>query len=155
MIIVDAEKTDKIQLILADGTENSLTNGGSLYVNASGDGLDSNGTLTISGGYTVVCGPTQGDTATLDYESSGVITVSAGSCAVGTAITLTDGKGNTIISYSPGVSFSVVILSSPEIIKGQPYTITGAPPAEALKPHNDTQVHRIGRCTCVFFYHAL
>ena len=152
---MDAEKTDKIQLILADGTENSLTNGGSLYVNASGDGLDSNGTLTISGGYTVVCGPTQGDTATLDYESSGVITVSAGSCAAGTAITLTDGKGNTIISYSPGVSFSVVILSSPEIIKGQPYTITGAPPAEALKPHNDTQVHRIGRCTCVFFYHAL
>ena len=174
MIIVDTEKTDKIQLILdgvsiysetsaalyvcqadkvfitlADGTENSLTNGGSLYVNASGDGLDSNGTLTISGGYTVVCGPTQGDTATLDYESSGVITggtfigtgaagmaqtfsdseqgviaVSAGSCAAGTAITLTDGKGNTIISYSPGVSFSVVILSSPEIIKGRPYTIT-------------------------------
>ena len=124
MIIVDTEKTDKLQLILADGTENSLTNGGSLYVNASGDGLDSNGNLTISGGYTVVCGPTQGDTATLDYESSGVITVSAGSCAAGTAITLTDGKGNTIISYSPGVSFSVVILSSPEIIKGQPYTIT-------------------------------
>ena len=174
MIIVDTEKTDKIQLILdgvsiysetsaalyvrqadkafitlADGTENNLTNGGSLYVNASGDGLDSNGNLTISGGYTVVCGPTQGDTATLDYESSGVITggtfigtgaagmaqtfsdseqgviaVSAGSCAAGTAITLTDAKGNTIISYSPGVSFSVVILSSPEIIKGQPYTIT-------------------------------
>ena len=117
-------QADKVFITLADGTENSLTNGGSLYVNASGDGLDSNGTLTISGGYTVVCGPTQGDTATLDYESSGVITVSAGSCAVGTAITLTDGKGNTIISYSPGVSFSVVILSSPEIIKGQPYTIT-------------------------------
>ena len=61
---------------------------------------------------------------TFSDSEQGVIAVSVGSCAAGTAITLTDGKGNTIISYSPGVSFSVVILSSPEIIKGQPYTIT-------------------------------
>ena len=132
------------------GSSASITiSGGSLYVNASGDGIDSNGTLTISGGYTVVCGPTQGDTSTLDYETSGVITggtfigtgasgmaqtfssseqgviaVSVGSCAAGTAITLTDADGNTVISYSPELSFAVVILSSPEIVKGQPYTIT-------------------------------
>lgn len=123
--------------------------GGSLYVNASGDGLDSNGTLAISGGYTVVSGPTQGDTATLDYESSGVITggtfigtgasgmaqtfssseqgviaVSVGNCPAGTAITLTDAKGNTVIGYSPELSFAVVILSSPDIVKGETYTIT-------------------------------
>ena len=132
------------------GSNSSITiSGGSLYVNASGDGLDSNGTLTISGGDTVVCGPTQGDTSTLDYESSGVITggtfigtgasgmaqtfssseqgviaVSVGNCPAGTAITLTDAKGNTVISYSPELSFAVVILSSPDIIKGQTYTIT-------------------------------
>ena len=132
------------------GSSASITiSGGSLYVNASGDGIDSNGTLTISGGYTVVCGPTQGDTSTLDYETSGVITggtfigtgasgmaqtfssseqgviaVSVGSCAAGTAITLTDADGNTVISYSPELSFAVVILSSPGIVKGQPYTIT-------------------------------
>lgn len=132
------------------GSGASITiSGGSLYVNASADGLDSNGTLTISGGYTVVCGPTQGDTSTLDYESSGVISggtfigtgasgmaqtfssseqgviaVSVGSCAAGTAITLTDANGNTVISYSPELSFAVVILSSPDIVKGQTYTIT-------------------------------
>ena len=132
------------------GSGASITiSGGSLYVNASGDGLDSNGTLTISGGYTVVCGPTQGDTSTLDYESSGVITggtfigtgasgmaqtfssseqgviaVSVGSCAAGTAITLTNENGNTVVSYSPALDFAVVILSSPDIVKGQTYTIT-------------------------------
>lgn len=132
------------------GSSASITiSGGSLYVNASGDGLDSNGTLTISGGYTVVCGPTQGDTSTLDYETSGVITggtfigtgasgmaqtfssseqgviaVSVGSCAAGTAITLTDASENAVISYSPELSFAVVILSSPDIVKGQTYTIT-------------------------------
>lgn len=51
-----------------------VISGGSLYVQASGDGIDANGTLTITGGSTTVCGPTQGDTATLDYDVSGVIT---------------------------------------------------------------------------------
>jgi len=126
-----------------------LISGGTLYINSSGDGLDANGTLTISGGHTTVVGPTQGDTATLDYDISGIITggtfigtgasgmaqtfsdseqgviaVSVGTQAAGTQITLTDADGNTIISYAPELSFAVVILSSPEIISGKAYTIT-------------------------------
>lgn len=126
-----------------------LISGGTLYINSSGDGLDANGTLTISGGHTTVVGPTQGDTATLDYDISGIITggtfigtgasgmaqtfsdseqgviaVSVGTQAAGTQITLTDADGNTIISYAPELSFAVVILSSPEIISGKTYTIT-------------------------------
>ncbi len=122
---------------------------GNLYVKASGDGLDANGTLTISGGYTVVVGPTQGDTATLDYDVSGIITggtfigtgasgmaqtfsdsaqgvvaVSVGNQSAGTNITLKDKQGNTIISYAPELSFAVVILSSPDIISGESYTVT-------------------------------
>lgn len=126
-----------------------LISGGTLHINSSGDGLDANGTLTISGGHTTVVGPTQGDTATLDYDISGIITggtfigtgasgmaqtfsdseqgviaVSVGTQAAGTQITLTDADGNTIISYAPELSFAVVILSSPEIISGKTYTIT-------------------------------
>lgn len=122
--------------------------GGNLYVQASGDGLDANGTLEISGGYTTVCGPTQGDTATLDYDTSatitdgtfigtgasgmaqtfsdskqGVIAVSVGNQTAGTKIELKDSKGNVIISYEPELSFAVVILSSPDIVKGETYTI--------------------------------
>lgn len=123
--------------------------GGTLYINASGDGIDANGTLEITGGYTVVSGPTQGDTATLDYDVSGVITggtfigtgasgmaqtfsdsgqgvisVNAGSQTAGTAITLTDADGNTLISYTPELDFSVIILSSPDIVSGETYTLT-------------------------------
>lgn len=124
--------------------------GGKLYINARGDGIDANGTLTISGGYTVVCGPTTGDTATLDYDVSGVITggtfigtgsnfmaqsfsdseqgviaIRAGNQPAGTAITLKDSRGNTIIpSYTPELDFAVVILSSPDIVKGETYTLT-------------------------------
>lgn len=126
-----------------------LISGGTLYINASGDGLDANGTLEISGGMTTVCGPTQGDTATLDYDVSGVITggtfigtgassmaqtfsdseqgviaVSVGNQAAGTEITLTDSQGNVVITHAPELSFGVVILSSPDIVKGETYTIT-------------------------------
>ncbi|MBQ8559859.1 MAG: carbohydrate-binding domain-containing protein [Tyzzerella sp.] len=123
--------------------------GGTLYVQASGDGLDSNGTLTISGGATTVCGPTSGDTAVLDYDSSGTITggtfigtgatqmaqtfssskqgviaVNAGNQSAGTKITVQDAKGNMLVSYEPELSFSLVIISSPEIESGETYTIT-------------------------------
>lgn len=123
--------------------------GGNLYIYSSGDGMDANGTLEISGGYTVVVGPTQGDTATLDYDTSavisggtfigtgaqgmaqtfsdseqGVVAINAGNQAAETKILLEDSKGNTIISYEPESDFSVVILSTPEMKKGDMYTLT-------------------------------
>ena len=123
--------------------------GGNLYINSSGDGLDANGTLEISGGYTVVVGPTQGDTATLDYDTSGIITggtfigtgasgmaqtfsdskqgvvaVSVGNQPAGTQITLKDKNGKTVLEHTPELNFAVVILSSPDMTKGEDYTIT-------------------------------
>lgn len=123
--------------------------GGNLYVKASGDGIDANGTLEISGGKTVVTGPTQGDTATLDYDVSatitggtfigtggagmaqtfsnsqqGVVTVNAGNQSANTQITLKDSKANTIISHTPELDFSVVIISSPDLVSGETYSLT-------------------------------
>lgn len=123
--------------------------GGILNINAFGDGIDANGTIEITGGYTVVCGPTQGDTATLDYDAAasisggtfigtgasgmaqtfsdaqqGLISVSLNAQTEGTAITLTDQDGNELISYTPELSYAVIILSSPDIISGETYTLT-------------------------------
>lgn len=128
-----------------------LISGGNLYINSSGDGLDANGTLEISGGFTTVCGPTQGDTATLDYDTSGIITGGTfigtgasgmaqvfsdsenqgyfavqirGSFSADTPLVLTDADGKEIISCTPELSYSVIILSCPEIKSGETYTIT-------------------------------
>ncbi|MBE6708075.1 MAG: carbohydrate-binding domain-containing protein [Ruminococcaceae bacterium] len=124
--------------------------GGTLYINSSGDGLDANGTLEISGGHTTVVGPTQGDTATLDYDKSGIITggtfigtgaaggmaqsfsdseqgviaISVGNQSAGAKIILKNKSGKTIIEHSPELNFAAVILSSPEIKKGDTYTVS-------------------------------
>lgn len=134
---------------MSAGNGSIAIEGGTLYINSSGDGLDANGTLTISGGHTTVVGPTQGDTATLDYDRSatitggtfigtgasgmaqtfsnseqGVIAVSVGNQAAGTKILLADEAGKELISYAPELDFAVVIFSSPDIQKGATYTIT-------------------------------
>lgn len=124
--------------------------GGKLYVQASGDGIDANGYIQITGGYTVVCGPNQGDTATLDYDTSatitggvfigtgasgmaqtfsansqGVLAVSVGSGqSSGVKITVSDSSGKELVSYEPKLAFSVIIFSTPELVSGQSYHVT-------------------------------
>lgn len=135
---------------MSSGSNGSIViSGGTLYINASGDGLDANGTLEITGGHTTVVGPTQGDTATLDYDKTGTITggtfigtgasnmaqsfssskqgviaVSVGNQSANTKIVLKDKNGKELISYAPELSFQIVILSTPEMKSGEKYTIT-------------------------------
>lgn len=54
--------------------------GGNLYVNARGDGLDSNGDLIIEGGTTIVDGPSDGGNGALDSgtENGGSLLVNGG-----------------------------------------------------------------------------
>ena len=125
-----------------------ITNG-KLYIESSGDGIDANGTFAMNGGEVTVCGPNTGDTATLDYDVSavitggtfigtgargmaqsfsdaaqGVIAISASNQTAGTEITLKDSTGKTLITHTPKLDFSVVILSTPDLVKGDTYTIT-------------------------------
>ncbi len=134
---------------MSAGNGSVTISGGTLQITASGDGIDANGTLTITDGYITVCGPTQGDTATLDYDTSatitggtfigtgangmaqtfsdseqGVISIGAGNQQANTRITLTDADGNILIDHTPALSYDLVILSSPRIVKGETYTVT-------------------------------
>lgn len=126
-----------------------LISGGTLDITAYGDGIDANGTLEITGGEITVTGPTQGDTSTLDYDISGTITggtfvgtgaggmaqsfsssgqgvifARAGNQPAGSEITLTDSSGNVILTHTPELDFQMVILSSPDLVSGETYTLT-------------------------------
>ena len=103
----------------------------------------------MSGGIVYVCGPTYGDTATLDYDTTatisggsfigsggtmmaqtfseakqGLISLSVGSQSAGTEITVIDSTGKTLCSHSPELDFAVVIISMPELVPGDTYTVT-------------------------------
>ena len=134
----------------SSSSNGSITiSGGKIYMNASGDGIDANGSLTISGGHTTVCGPTSGDTSVLDYDNSanitggtfigtgayqmaqtfsdssqGVLALTVGTQSAGTSFTLTDSDGNTLIEGTPKLSYQILIVSTPDMVKGEEYTIT-------------------------------
>ena len=134
---------------MGGSSDGSVTiSGGKLYIQASGDGIDANGYLQITGGYTVVCGPNSGDTATLDYDLTGTITggvfigtgssmmaqsfsagsqatlaVNAGGQAAGSTITVTDAAGNELLKYTPELAYSVFIYSAPELVAGESYKL--------------------------------
>ena len=80
--------TDSFDLLILNNitsnTNQYLTiNGGYIYVDTAGDGLDSNGSIYINGGTTIVNGPTNDGNGALDYDSECVIKggtlISAGS----------------------------------------------------------------------------
>lgn len=124
--------------------------GGTLYVNADGDGLDSNGDMTISGGVVLVHGPTNSGNGALDSNGeitvTGGILIAAGSSGMAeipsdnstqncvsvtfestlsadTMVTLTDSSDNEILCFVPEKQFDNIVISSPEIISGETYKI--------------------------------
>lgn len=124
--------------------------GGLLNINASGDGIDSNGMLYVDGGEIYVSGPSDNGNGALDYNSDAVITggvlvaagasgmaqnfgtsstqgsmlVSTGSQSAGSTITLTDSSGNELLSFQAAKAYDCVVISCPEIVQGATYTVS-------------------------------
>lgn len=125
-------------------------NDGNLVVNAKGDGIDINGSGNLNGGTIIVNGPENDGNGALDYDGefnvSGGTIIAAGSSGMaqapsntssiqsismmfssvqkaGTLINLQNSKGETIATFSPSKSYSSVVISSPQITKGEKYII--------------------------------
>lgn len=134
----------------ASGDNYIRITGGTLYVNASGDGIDSNGSLYVSGGETYVSGPSNSGNGSLDYNGEAQITggifVAAGASGMaqnfgssstqgamlvdlssfqnaGTIVELTDAQGNVLAGFTAQNSYSCVVVSCPEIAEGSTYTL--------------------------------
>ncbi|CAM4300135.1 carbohydrate-binding domain-containing protein [Paenibacillus xylanexedens] len=125
-------------------------NGGTLTVNAGGDGLDSNGSINMTGGTVIVNGPTDNGNGALDYdgtfEISGGYLVAAGSSGMaqgtsdastqntivmtfpatqkaGTLVHVQDSEGNNILTFAPAKDYQTVVVSSPDLAKDGSYVI--------------------------------
>lgn len=133
----------------SSGNNELIISGGYIVIDAAGDGLDSDGNLTVTGGNVYVYGPESSNNGALDFDGTGTVTGGAvvalgasgmaqnfddsssqgsilASCstqAAGTVVTLLDANGNELISRTAKKSFSSVVISLPEIQSGQTYTL--------------------------------
>jgi hypothetical protein len=125
-----------------EGNPLSLTiSGGTTYVNAGGDGLDSNGSIYISGGTTYVDGPLNDGNGPLDYEekmevtggtliavgSSGMAMNASSSTQASVLVGLNGSASGELsigsLSYSPKKAYSSVYITSPELKIGETYDL--------------------------------
>lgn len=135
-----------------DADEDSLLqiNGGTILVNAGGDGLDSNGILEMTGGAVYVSGAANDGDGALDYGIKA--TISGGTIlAVGyqgmeagfdsaseqysriyhtselqdadTKVAIYDADGSEILSWTVPKEFNSIVISAPEIKEDGTYTI--------------------------------
>ena len=131
------------------GSSGMLTiTGGQIGVTAGGDGLDSNGSILVSGGVTGVWTASSGMEGPIDFNGSGTITggtlivatsggygrnaaglsglktvsVSASGQA-GETITLTDGKGTVLGTFTPESAFSTLMISSSALEDGGNFSV--------------------------------
>lgn len=131
-----------------------VINGGYVHVLAGGDGLDSNGDLTINGGEVYVDGPSDNGNSAIDYGEKSSFDINGGTVvAVGSSgmaedvsseskqqvafvkldsqadagdVILKDAAGNEIISYTVQKKYDCVIISTADLKAGQTYTLSAS-----------------------------
>ena len=127
-------------------------NGGYIHILAGGDGVDSNGDLTINGGEIYIDGPSDHGNSAIDYGDRSSAYVNGGTLvAIGSSgmaevmsdsskqkvlmvklgeqmevgnVVLTDSEGNVIVSYTALKTYDCVIISTAEVENGATYTLT-------------------------------
>lgn len=159
-ITVAAQKSDNTSVASQDTDTASddemwmVINGGYVHVLAGGDGLDSNGDLTINGGEVYVDGPSDNGNSAIDYGEKSSFYINGGTVvAVGSSgmaedvssdskqqaafvkldsqadagdVTLKDADGNEIISYTVQKKYDCVIISTADLKAGQIYTLSAS-----------------------------
>lgn len=110
---------------------------GNVYVNSSGDGLDANSSIYISGGIVTFDGPTTDGDVALDYDNELVITkgISNTSSQYGVLInfdktyqngsvtTITNSNNEEIMSYTSTKNFSSLCYSNSNLVNIENYPV--------------------------------
>ena len=125
-------------------------NGGTILVDAAGDGLDANGAIEMTGGLVIVNGPTEQMNGALDYDGTfnifGGTFIAAGSAGMAqapgtgstqnsvlinlsgtlpgsTLLNIQDESGTDVMTFVPSKQYQSIVFSSPELMTGSEYTL--------------------------------
>ena len=135
--------------MFSNGVGEIVISGGYTHINAMGDGIDSNNTILVSGGVTLVSGSPSGGNAAFDYDgeatvTGGVLIATGGSgmaqsftsaenqgCMLfglnggpaGRSLAVIDVEGKVVAAYTPENSYSAVVITAPGIQVGNTYQV--------------------------------
>lgn len=125
-------------------------NGGTIYIDAIGDGIDVNGSIKMTGGEIIVNGPVSDGNGALDYDGSFAVTggsiLAAGSAGMamapdttstqysimisfsgvlkaGTLIHIESADGKQILTFASAKNFQNVVFCSAALTKGPTYKV--------------------------------
>jgi len=132
-------------------SNNLLTlHGGTIWIDAGGDGLDSNGSIEMTGGTVLVNGPTEQMNGAIDYNGtfavSGGLLAAVGSAGMaeapdanstqgvllvnfnatlpaGTLVHIQNSSGEDVLTFAPTKNFQTLAFSSAALTQGETYTI--------------------------------
>ena len=123
--------------------------GGYILINAAGDGVDSNGPITLSGGVVLVSGPTNSGNGAFDCDGTATVTggylLALGSNGMaqgfssaqnqgaalctfssqqgGKNFAVCDANGNVVISFTPSKNYASAAITAPGIQLNETYTV--------------------------------
>jgi hypothetical protein len=132
-----------------DGSYMLYIRGGTIVVNAYGDGLDSNGGAEMSGGTVLVSGPINNANGALDagtFNITGGVLIAAGSAGMatapssnssqnsvlinftnmlqaGTLVHVQHSAGEEILTFAPVKEYQSIVFSLPSLSQGESYAV--------------------------------
>ncbi|MGO1859016.1 MAG: carbohydrate-binding domain-containing protein, partial [Ancrocorticia populi] len=132
------------------GNQSVTISGGTIVMDAEGDGLDSNGSITMTGGDVTVNGPVNGGNGAIDFagtfDISGGTLLAIGSSGMaeapdtdsdqaslsitlsetvnsGATLAVADADGNIVTTFTTIKEIQSVVFSSADVTSGTEYTV--------------------------------
>lgn len=124
--------------------------GGTIVIEAAGDGIDINGSVDMTGGLLIVNGPTEQMNGALDFDAgftiSGGTVIAAGSAGMaqvpgasssqnsvliyfsttqpaGSLVHITNSAGENVLTFAPDKAYQSLAFSSSALVQGETYTV--------------------------------
>ena len=95
--------------------------GGTYVIDTDSDGVDVNGTMTMSGGTLVVSGTDDVRNGALDVDDG--LTLTGGTVPAGTLVTISDVTGEQLASFTTAKDSSSLVYSSAMVVAGAEYDV--------------------------------
>lgn len=147
--------------MFSNGVGEIYISGGYIHINAVGDGIDSNNTILVSGGVTLVSGSPSGGNSAFDYDgeakvTGGILIATGGSgmaqsftaaesqgCMLfgingaqgGVNLAIVDANNRVVAAYTPDNSYSAVVVTAPGLQVGGTYSVVMQAEIDGIDEH--------------------